>query len=496
MRKEKRAFSSNSEFLNHLKRQNDEFNYNGEKNNLSNIGARVISHKYIHGIGYNDDFVEYLVEIITDYKRWIVKKRYSEFYELNKALSIKMPELNKLFPPKRIFKNSDKIIEERKSYFNKYLQYLFKNKNIFTLPELLDFIQIEQKIIELYLKKHTMIKHDKDNVTYKALKDHLNKMSLKRKDEKSKSVGESLDIKMNPNSSISTKINSKEEINKGLDIFNLNKINNSIIESCDSVYEVDELNENYFSTLLDYEKSNFNFQYFDTMENKSFYSKESGTIVIQEFLKNLSQNIDNKTDIVKSFEEFLKERQEWPKFSNNDIIQLFVGNCQENCGNGVRGKKWSFNLANPGHMDDNSEEKKSLQLQNYVNELNENDILENIALGSPNIDKTNYKGLFHYIGEFNQNILLSISCLNFLVKLLDNEFNPEVELYLKLFKTRKTSDYQIMKLEEIIINKKGGFQSTNNALKLLSILAEDKSKEYISKFLVKDENIINKLLCK
>ena len=86
--------------------------------------------------------------------------------------------------------------------------------------------------------------------------------------------------------------------------------------------------------------------------------------------------------------------------------------------------------------------------------------------------------------------------MSFLVKLLDNEFNPEVELYLKLFKTRKTTDYQLMKLEEIIINKKGGFQSTNNALKLLSILAEDKSKEYIEKFLVKDETIINKLLCK
>ena len=117
-------------------------------------------------------------------------------------------------------------------------------------------------------------------------------------------------------------------------------------------------------------------------------------------------------------------------------------------------------------------------------------------MGSPNIDKTNYKGLFHYIGEFNINILLSISCLSFLVKLLDNEFNPEVELYLKLFKTRKATDYQLMKLEEIIINKKGGFQSTNNALKLLSILAEDKSKEYIEKFLVKDETIINKLICK
>ena len=498
MRKEKRAFSSNSEFLNHLKKQNDEFDNNGDKNNLSNIRARVICHKYVHGIGYNDDFVEYIVEVITDYKRWIVKKRYSEFLELNKVLSLKMPELNKLFPPKRLFKNSEKIIEERKSFFNKYLQYLFKNKNIFTLPELLDFIQIEQKIIELYLKKHSMVKHDKDNITYKALKDHFNKITLKRKEEKSKSksVGESLDIKMNPNTSISAKINSKEEINKNLDYFNLNKINNSIMESCDSVYEVDELNENYFSTLLDYENSNLNFQYFLTPENKAFYTKESGTIVIQEFLKNLSQNIDNKTDIVKSFEEFLKERQEWPKFSNADIIKLFTGNSQDNSNNIIRGKKWSFNMVHPGHKEDNNTgEKKSIQLQNYENELYEDDIIENISKCN-SIDNKPYKGLFHYIGEFNINILLSISCLSFLVKLLDNEFNPEVELYLKLFKTRKTTDYQLMKLEEIIINKKGGFQSTNNALKLLSILAEDKSKEYIEKFLVKDETIINKLICK
>ena len=73
-----------------------------------------------------------------------------------------------------------------------------------------------------------MVKHDKDNITYKALKEHFNKITLKRKEEKSKSksVGESLDIKMNPNTSISAKINSKEEINKNLDYFNLNKINN------------------------------------------------------------------------------------------------------------------------------------------------------------------------------------------------------------------------------------------------------------------------------
>ena len=129
MRKGKRAFSSNSELISHSnKNQEEELDYNLDKNSLTNIKARIINHSLVHGIGYNEDFIEYWVEISTDYKKWIVKKRYSEFYDLNKKLSEKMPELNKLFPPKRIFKNSEKIIEERKSYFNKYLNYLFKKK--------------------------------------------------------------------------------------------------------------------------------------------------------------------------------------------------------------------------------------------------------------------------------------------------------------------------------------------------------------------------------
>ena len=492
MKKGKRAFSSNSEFLNHERKEKEE-DYNFDKNCLSNIKARVIRHKLVHGTGYNEDYVEYWIEINTDYKKWIVKKRYSEFYELNKKLSVKMPELNKLFPPKRFFKTSEKIIEERKLYFNKYLHYLFKNKNIFTLTDLLDFIQIEQKIIELYLKKHTMVKRDPENITYKALKEQFDKMSIKNKDEKSKSVGESINLKTNANtiSSISTKINSKEDINKNVDYFNLNKINNSIMESCDSVYEVEELNTNYFSTLLDFEKSNLNYQYFDTQENKNLYNKESGTIVVQEFLKNLAQkNIENKTDIVKLFEEFLKQRQEWPRFSTADIIKLFVGNTNEN-NNLMVSKKRSFNFEGIPKLSEknkNKTEKKPEIFINYLSKMSEESLEENIPM-----DNCVYKGLFHYIGEFEINILLSVSCLGFLVKLLDNEFNPEVELYLKLFKTRKMTDYQLMRLEDIIKYNKGGVQSANNALKLLSILTEDKTKDYITKYFIKDENIINKL---
>ena len=478
MKKEKRAFSSNSEFLNHERKEVD---YNVDKNCLSNIKARILKYELVHGTGYNEDFVEYWIEISTDYKKWVIKKRFSEFYELNKKLSTKMPELNKLFPPKRFFKTSEKISEERKTYFNKYLHYIFQNKNIFTLDELLDFIQIEQIIIELYLKKHVMVKRAPQNITYKALKQQFDKMNLRNINEKSKSVGYTQGLKAYGTNSISKKINSMNEMNKGQDYFNLNKINKSIMESCDSVYEVEELNTNYYSTLLDFEQSNL----------QNLYNKETGTLVIQEFLKNLSQDIENKTDIVKFFEEFLKDRQEWPKFSNSDIIKLFVGN--NNDINIIRGKKRSFNVEYfPNFLEkiksQNLEKRKSSKFNDYLGQLNEGDYDDNNQF-----DNCIYKGLFHYIGEFDKNLMLSISCLNFLVRLLDNEFNPEVEIYLKLFKSRKVTDYLLMRLEEIIKYNKGGVQSANNALKILSILTEDKSKEYATKYFVKDENILKKL---
>ena len=104
------------------------------------------------------------------------------------------------------------------------------------------------------------------------------------------------------------------------------------------------------------------------------------------------------------------------------------------------------------------------------------------------------KGLFYYIGDFDNNILLSLNCLDLLVKLLDNEFNPEIDVYLRIFKTRRISDYQSMRLEEIIKKNKGGLKATKNALKILAILIEDKNKEFIKKTLVKDENVLKQLL--
>ena len=502
MKKSKKEFSLNINTKNH--KNKDQLSYNLDKNCLLNIKALVVNSKLIHSSGLNGDYVEYWIEINTDYKKWIVKKRYSEFYDLNQKIIQKIPEINKLFPPKRFFKNSEDTIEERKTCFNKYLRFLFKKKNIFSFNEVLDFIQIEKKIVELYIKKHTMVKKDQHNYVFQTLKKSFNRMIIMESMEKSKSVGESMNI--NGISSISTKINSKEELFQRTEP-NINNINASIIESCDATYEIEESNSNYYSTLLEYEKIKREKVKSDEEEKNYInnYKEGGGSVVIEEFLKNLSQDIDNKTDIVKTFEEFLKKNQNWPKFSKTDIIKLFVGNINNNATN--QDKKWSFclnklnqnqksfsgnNINNINKVEKSkklSSKRKSLSIIGEQKLINNN--LEKIDSEDENII---LKGLFFYIGDFENNLLLSFSCLDLLTKLLDNGFNPEIEIYLRIFKTRKISDYQSMRLEEIIKKNLGGLKITNNALNLLYILMEEKNKEMIKKTLIKDEIILKQLL--
>ena len=506
MKKVKRSFSSNINNKNNIKKT--KLNYNIDKNCLLNIKAQIINSKLVHGTGYNSDYVEYWIEVITDYKKWIVKKRYSEFYELNKVIMQKIPEINKLFPPKRFFKNSEDTIEERKTYFNKYLRFLFKEKNIFSFNEVLDFIQIEKKIVELYIKKHTMIKQDEDNYVFQSLKKSFSRMSFIEKMEKSKSVGQSL----NRISSISTKINSKEDLIHKNDQNMNNIINTSIIESSDATYEIEELNSNYYSSLLEYEKikniqeSSKN----DKNNNNSLsnFKKDEATIVIEEFLKNLSQDIDNKTDILKTFEEFLKKGNKWPHFSTSDLIKLFTGNNNKSTIN--PDKKWSFcannininqkslngnGINNINNINNIENEKRLSSKKKSLTNLEKNKNLINKDLDDSDYENENIilKGLFFYIGDFDNNILLSFGCLDLLVKLLDNEFNPEVEIYLRIFKTRRLIDYQSMRLNEIIKKNIGGIKATQNALKLLSILMEERNSEMFKKTLIKDENVYKQL---
>ena len=66
-------------------------------------------------------------------------------------------------------------------------------------------------------------------------------------------------------------------------------------------------NENYYSTFLDYK-----------ME-KTTTEKSANMWVIEEFLRNLEFKSENKYDIIKTFESFLKGKKSWPNFKKEEI---------------------------------------------------------------------------------------------------------------------------------------------------------------------------------
>ena len=202
--------------------------------------------------------------------------------------------------------------------------------------------------------------------------------------------------------------------------------------------------------------------------------------------------------LIKSFEDFLKKENQWTNFDKSDIIKLFIG---------IRNfKKFSLKIfkndnknkiKNDHNMDDiirraitnkavnyrfqkNTQVTKSMGRQLKNNEkIFQDDFSYSESSSSDSDDSnnsvnnertTNLLGLFSLIGNFEKNILLSVSCLDLLVKLLSHEFNPRTEMYIEAFKERRIQEYQSLKLEDIIKSNAGGEKSTSNALRILCIL--------------------------
>jgi vancomycin resistance protein YoaR len=192
--------------------------------------------------------------------------------------------------------------------------------------------------------------------------------------------------------------------------------------------------------LLEYEenKNNKNINEKNIEEIKtnpmdSYSLREGSTAVLEEFLKNLSQDIDNKTEILSTFEEFLKQNQKWPKFSKTDIIKLYVGNINNSTIN--QDKKWSFcpnklnskmkclsgnNLNKKEFENEEMAKNKLINTKKCLSNLgkfkgsNKNSIFKDYYDSDNDDDSDSYcnlKGLFYYIGDFDNNILLSFSCL-------------------------------------------------------------------------------------
>ena len=325
------------------------------------INARVISTKLKINNGIlSSNYILYVIKVNTPYKSWYIQKRYSDFENLNNSIP-KYYEIDKLIPPKRLFKNSDSTIQERKKKFNNYLYFLLNNLDVLKNKELIKFFKIDEEIIDLYLKNSSMIS---------------NEYALKQNNYLSLSYQKN-------NSSNSLKWN----------------------------------NDNYFILFEDFHKSS------EELKDKT----QIGKLVIEEFLKNLENKIENMEQIVKTFLSYMRYNNKWKKLYKEEIIELFIGaNIKKNS------------------IDDNIINYSNQETQNSSLNSNSSFIIDNNEMNPSYV-----KGLFFHIGNYINNYLGSISCLNLLYDLLNIEKNPDAEYYIKIFRNCKIEYFELMYLNEL-----------------------------------------------
>ena len=404
-----------------------------EKKKFYRIKAKITGYSLIHLSGFNNDYVEYTITVRTDYGNWYFKKRYEEFAKLNNELINKIPEINELFPPKRVFKNSESTIKERIKYFNKYLKFILNKINIFLFNDILHFICLDLGILGLIIKKYNMLKINlEEDYIYESLTEIFEKYKLER--------------------------NGKKDDD---DFSYLNS-------------------DNYYESIFGYEKDRQNSFDWDEIQSIS-----PSSFVIREFLYNLCEENANKDDIIQTFESFLQKRRKWVNFSTKDITELFLGfdepleeNTKENNKSVVQ-------------------EKKSISLFQWFNESpKEKDNINDDLSESDSDDKDEIKipGLLQQIGDYKNNIFSAMGSLNLLEKLLNDQYNPDYDKYLNIFKNLKIYEFNYMKLNDIIKNNVGGNKTNIKAIKILSIIFSDKKFEKYQKEIIKDESVYNEYI--
>ena len=404
-----------------------------EKKKFYRIKAKITGYSLIHLSGFNNDYVEYTITVRTDYGNWYFKKRYEEFAKLNNELINKIPEINEFFPPKRVFKNSESTIKERIKYFNKYLKFILNKINIFLFNDILHFICLDLGILGLIIKKYNMLKINlEEDYIYESLTEIFEKYKLER--------------------------NGKKDDD---DFSYLNS-------------------DNYYESIFGYEKDRQNSFDWDEIQSIS-----PSSFVIREFLYNLCEENANKDDIIQTFESFLQKRRKWVNFSTKDITELFLGfdepleeNTKENNKSVIQ-------------------EKKSISLFQWFNESpKEKDNINDDLSESDSDDKDEIKipGLLQQIGDYKNNIFSAMGSLNLLEKLLNDQYNPDYDKYLNIFKNLKIYEFNYMKLNDIIKNNIGGNKTNIKAIKILSIIFSDKKFEKYQKEIIKDESVYNEYI--
>ena len=169
--------------------------------------------------------------------------------------------------------------------------------------------------------------------------------------------------------------------------------------------------DNFYCSLakmnLGSDKKNSSVKNFFEGKNDSFEEDISrGGIVIKEFLRNLIDTPFNKTELLFQFEYFLLNRD---NEENNNKSKF----------------KWYFL----------TEKEIRIFFNGYYS----------------NISHTKINGFLYHCGNINKNKIAAEQCLEFLKKLLNDDFNPQADLFLKIYKKCSVNDIIQMELDNHII---------------------------------------------
>ena len=329
---------------------------------------------------FKKNYALFEIKLYTPYKTWTIHKRYSEFVELkNKLEEINVKKLPNL-PPKLLFINEQKL-NERQLSLEEFLNDLFKRVNILKYSLIIDFIECPQEVIDIF--------------TY-----NINCLNLSNNNSS---------IIMNTTNHNSNYYNGRITTNKNTALNNLDDVDNN----------------NFYCTMAQFKSELGN--------NDSFEDEISpGTLVIQEFLRNMMDISFNKSELLFQFEYFLKNKQ-------------------------------------------NSNQNKTSNW--YYLDTKEINIFFNGFYS--NISHLKINGFLYHCGNIQNNEIGTQNCINFLYKILSEDFNPQAEIFLKIFRKCSLENIIQMELENHIINN---FNS--NRVNVFMILY---------KYVGSGRNIINKI---
>ena len=430
---------------------------------------------------FNSEYMLYTFKVITPFNSWFISKRYSQMKDFYDYLLKIKPNLKyPPFPPKRFFSTKESTIIERRNSFEQIFLFVLQHVDILKYKKLKEFFKIKKNILAIYVRNCILINENK--VSYDLIDEDSSSSSI---EFSSDSHGSNKEKENEKNKEFENNKSSHEN-----NIINDNQININTSEiNCKySDYKKYIDTKCYFKV---YEEFKFQLGNFTKRSQVSFY-------IITEFLRNLKVHSSHIIEIINDFTEYLKLKNKWKKFNENEIMYIFLGMNKVD----LHDEYFQYIFSEKNHsnktlnisLSEKSTMTSTIQSMSNLNSSNTSCFQVKNAFQDL-FDDDHLEGLFYYIGNFEENYLGAKSCLNLLNKIFERRFNPEIDKYITLFKKIDIKYIKLMKLCKFAVTN--NFLNQNLCHNILKVYLDGLDEDNIVKILSElgaDNKFIEKFL--